>query len=469
MLRSFIHDLILLQLASLISSIQLALDLNINQQYNLTSNNNGVADNMRHLLDQDIEINTKTQLITANISFGTPSQFFNLVYDTGIHQSWLVDSKISQFVKSAYNKTKSKTGIKIGGNYFLEDNLGYEIKEEIHFTSNGITTPIIGKELFSLILLFQLDKEKSFPYDGALGLNRQYDEKEISVEKKRRVYANYRFSIIGYLYNNEYIARKVFAHKAISKSKAILYLGETGTEEQNYQTCNSEIVSNFNKSSYKSYWHCYVSIIYNHNTGKKILDLSIEAVFDTNFDYIAFPVEKGTQLFEYLQLNGLIGCQKTWLLDLAHSLLCNEINRELLPDISFYISGFNITVTPDDYIREKLIITDDENNPQTVYQLKMLYNNYLSTSMVLGGYALMKQHMIFDYDNMSVGFIALKENVLKKNEQESNYNNGREDIQRLKFVMMCFIIMMSVIIVLCLINILFLRKKLGLRQQIYCR
>lgn len=429
-------------------SIQFELDLNINKQ---KSNR---FDNIRQLIDQDLSSDLKSNIITANISIGKPKQNFNLAYDIGSHQTWVVQSQLNEFVQNTYDKTKSETVIHKGGNYFIEEYYGYEIKEQIQFSSNNLN-PMMNKskELFSLVVIYNLDNNKYLPYDGALGLNREYNEKEIFVGSSKRAHVNHRFSIIEYLYNNKYIERRVFSHKAISKTKGILYLGETGTKEKNYPTCNSVTPTSFEKSAYSSYWHCYTSAIYNQKTRSKIMDLALEAVFDSNFDYLAFPEEEGKLLFDYLQKNGLDGCKQKSVLDIGTTLLCKVMDRAKLPDISFYISGFNVTITPDDYIKEN-ITQDDIENEITVYQLKIITDSYLRLSFLLGSFALLKQQMIFDYENDSVGFIALKQNPIDNKELRTI-----NDINRLKYVMMCFIVMMSISIIITLLFCLLIYKK----------
>jgi hypothetical protein len=170
-------------------------------------------------------------LIKLNI--GSPLQTFTVNLNTGSFITWVADKEAGYKLedRTKYQPSVSEYYIKDGEYKEIEyasfSINGYIFSDVISFNDNPGHKPmklLAAKNFFSRVTV------KS-PYDGIIGLGRNYDDKQFQ--------CNFEYSIIKNLYDQKLISKQVFSFQPVSQDKGKFYIGDYHADfSKDYAKCN---------------------------------------------------------------------------------------------------------------------------------------------------------------------------------------------------------------------------------------
>jgi hypothetical protein len=332
----------------------------------------------------------KAGLYTIKISLGTPPQTFEVLVDTGSFLLW-VPSNLCQncfFNKNKYNIDYSKslrsTNDRIDLKYISGRISGKVSKDHLSLSD------ALKIETFKFLLSDKVDAAVSI--DGILGLARKYTKYDDS------------YSLIDSLYKSGSIKRKIFS-QFIYKDKSKFYIGNLPAyivnDMENFTKCKT--VSD--NESVKSYWTCQVKKLLFSNEAidndKKFREISNKitpAIFDTGSNVIIAPPELfeafKTKFFKQAMKDN--HCFSVEDYSNTRSIKCkHDFDVETLPKISF--------VFDNDYryeLANKELFQDDSGDKM----FRIYFSTVPGSGWLFGEPFLVQFHMVFDYEDDSVGF-----------------------------------------------------------------
>ncbi|KAK4907794.1 aspartic proteinase precursor [Elasticomyces elasticus] len=265
----------------------------------------------------------------STIGLGTPPQEFKVVMDTGSSNLWVPGSEcgsIACYLHNKYDASSSssfkKNGSEFGIRYGSGEVSGYISEDTLQVGDLKIKKQLFGEATQEPGLAFAFGR-----FDGILGLG--YDT--ISVNKIPPPFYN--------MIDQKLLDEPVFA----------FYLGDT--------TKGTESVATFggiDKKAYtgkitklplrrKAYWEVNLDSI---TFGKETADMEgTGAILDTGTSLIAMPTDYAELL------NKQIGAKKGF--NGQYTVDCQQ--RDVLPDMTFTLSGYNFSITAYDYILETMV------------------------------------------------------------------------------------------------------------------
>ena len=349
---------------------------------------------------ESVFTNNTLYLMTIPLCFGLPQQCFNLLYSINTHKTYVYNSTLNMKIKHTYYISRSKTK-----KYNNRDNLE-QIQKDLYANEicDIVSNFTDNKELlFSFYLVNEVDYSLYLPYDGSAGLAREYKD-DIVIPRHFRTDANESYSLIDYLYKNRLIKRKVFAHKIFKSSKrGSVYLGEAGTNSIHYNKCKSNTLNEGN--CYRTLWHCGISNITIKN--KQILPRKKSIVFNSDSYYTIVPDSISEDLYRTLLGDDyyINKCKLFSLGEYGLGLFCDSIPENISDIILTIDEGFNVTIKGDQMFRythyHKFQIDF------WGYVSSITSDMFLDETIVLGKLFIENYHMIFDYEDNTVGFIEM--------------------------------------------------------------
>ena len=220
------------------------------------------------------ETNEQNQII-ANISIGTPPQYFRILLDTSTIYLMIFpyDTKSKMNIKNKFNYSASRTFKKIN----------YEINKE--YLENHVTIKTVKDIItianmtlnFSFLLIQDSNEFPDFDdIDGILGIGYKYEE----------LYNNmYLFSLLEQLYNNSLISKKVYYINFINDNKGIVQFGKKNKDLLKYSIGKCIPPNNGIKNMLIGKWQCVIKRIY---IGKYMKNFTIFEREENNNDFITF-------------------------------------------------------------------------------------------------------------------------------------------------------------------------------------
>lgn len=355
---------------------------------------------------ESIFTNNTLYLMTIPLCFGLPKQCFNLLYSINTHKTYVYNSTLNMRIKHTYYITRSKTKRFSDRDHLIQiqkDLYANEISDIVsNFTENS-------ELLFNFYLVNDVDYSIYLPYDGSVGLARVYND-NIIIPRHFRTDANESYSLIDYLYKKDLIKRKVFAHKIFKNlKKGSVYIGETGAKDENYNKCYSTQLKDSN--CYSVLWHCGITNITIRD--KQILPRKKSIVFNSDSYYTIIPHNIANDFYKTLLGEDfyLNKCKLFSLGEYGMGLFCDYLPEEI-PDITLTLEeGFNITIKTEQLFRythyQKFQID------YWGYVSSITSNMFLDETIILGKLFIENYHMIFNYEDNTVGFIDM--NIYKDN------------------------------------------------------
>lgn len=370
--------------------------VNLNYEMNHSSN-------IRQLsFTNTIYTNNTYYLMTIPLCLGLPKQCFNLIYETASHYTFVYNSTLNMKIKHTYYMTRSTTkkvrrDLKVE---YLNGQYGNEINDIVsNFTNDK-------NKLFSFLLVNNINYGIYLPYDGAIGLARKYNS-SVLTPSHLLIFANEEYSLIDYLFREELINKKVFAHKIFKKAKTgIFYIGEEGTSSINeiYPKCSSALL--YKESCYSSYWNCKITNIYIE--GKDVLKKPLYSIFDTRYYYILIPQKGAEEIYSSILGKDFFSenCRFLSLKEDGMGLFCQTLPDKQFSDITITTKeNFNLTIDGS----HLFMYTHYEgmNIDYWGYQCLITSDYFHTETMILGKIFIENYHMIFNMEDNTVGFISM--------------------------------------------------------------
>ena len=219
---------------------------------------------------------------------------------------------------------------------------------------------------------------------------------------------NQEFSLMHYLYDHHIIRKKIFAYKQLSKTKGILYLGETGLNyTKHYPKCRAKAKKEESLSVYILYlWTCDIKQMFGVWKGKRMQNsetkINYKMMFDTGANAILLPRALYHDAIDYYSKSSEGQCD--YLVN-SETLLCkSEIDLTSLVNITFDMGEFNITFLPQDIFVQEV-------KKENVYYSKIM--SWDENIIVLGTNVLKRYITIYNMDEQTVGVVDNKEYVQK--------------------------------------------------------
>lgn len=355
----------------------------------------------------------KQRLYTITLQLGSPGQRFKVLVDTGSFLLWVPSTEC---MSCMYNDNKFNVGLSISSEKTKE-------RMELRYISGSISG-IITHDKLALSDNLSLNNFKFLvcdrvnapvKVDGILGLARKYERYDSS------------FSMIESLYKSGAIKRKIFSQKL---SALKFYVGnlpkEIAEDQLNFTKCN--IITNV--YAVRSFWACNLkqvlisdpeiesAYIENSNNNfsnklikRRMLQLTSQmkpAIFDTGSNVIIAPLN----LFEKFKTHYFKkeiqnkSCRAIEDYKSDKSFICNfNVNFEKMPKLSF--------VFDNDYIYElntkDLFVNKSSSESENVF--KIVFSEVPGSGWLLGQPFLKQFHMVFDYDDDSIGFYPNKDEL----------------------------------------------------------
>ena len=249
-------------------------------------NNSNIKSPIRRLLQTKLKIMGEEQMITLLMCMGTPPQCLDVIFDTGSLLLWIA-GKSSNHPKyfdpdqsSTFNDTKEEISIIFGtggvSGSIVQDNIEFNIS-----VKNKV-------QHFNWVLGERVNVDPRF--NGIVGFGKSYDTNTSDSIK----IPNQEFSLMHYLYDHHIIRKKIFAYKS-SKTKGILYLGETGLNyTKHYPKCRAKAKKEESLSVYILYlWTCDIKEMFGVWKGKRMQNsetkINYKMMFDTGANAILLP------------------------------------------------------------------------------------------------------------------------------------------------------------------------------------
>ena len=378
------------------SSIKLPMKMNYitSKEFNEINKDN----NLRSLVQRDLGIiDYKYFLMQTEICVGTPSQCFNVLYDTG--STYLILG-----LKSKNLKFK-KGFITINSETYMST---CEYIRSVPYKSAIIHTheardkaTIIENYRLPYLFYFLLasDSTETFDYEGILGLGNYYPD--INEENS----FDARFSFVHYLKMNGMINKLIFGHEYIDRIHGNIYFGEEPKSMKGgYFKCKSN-----NFISYMNKWNCQILSMYFSN-GANYTTLGSTAAFDTGYSYIKGPLNQVEIILNKIKEVGGDKCENIYQqIDdenrFMRTLCTIDIKKSSFPDISFDIVGFKMTLLKGDLFR-KITNKDGEKKYEVIIIGDSTYDYWNFGEPILKNY-----NMVFNYEDNTVGF-KVNENLI---------------------------------------------------------
>lgn len=351
---------------------------------------------------RNLNINTnllyKQYYITITICIGIPSKCFKLLYDTTSYHMCVTNYKNSSspLITTTYHDSpnatiNNQTTIATSSRYF--DMNGNERNDLCVLKNDSGHHSFFFTFISSMQVNVKYNYTMSrFQFDGVIGFAPGYQN------RKKGIFDNeQRFSLVNVLYDTHLIDRKVLSHKLTDNyHRGKLYIGETGfTDTDDYSKCNC--VDEFN-------WNCrldYIAIgnktLFNHS-------LYHNSNYNVVFDSILFGIELPSQLVIKI-ISDYVAISHNQCVAINYfALKCERgFNLSQLPSITFRMQNVTIDVSP-----ELLFDLDKDQTHEGGVDDNYYYMNKMNITDTpvsrLGLIVLREYHMIFDYDNNSVGF-----------------------------------------------------------------
>lgn len=340
-----------------------------------------------------VELEPKRNVLLVPISIGTPAQTFNVIYDTSAFHLWVGNTTLANRLPKIFRKDLSST-FEVTPNVpdvITTKQQGNDVSDVVYF---GQEVPQTKKKM-NFVLVTQLSWAWT---DGELGMARNYPGK-IKYSNKQYVDANPRYSLMEYLLTTSQISKKVFAHRYTSKTKATLYIGETGTYKSSIPLCTTDWA--LNNSRLYHLWNCGT---YGFSTmdGASIDDHTTNVIFDSAREAIVLTPEIFENVYTYYDsISGGTYCIHKKVKKGA-IMSCNQ-NFPLanMPDIKVNIIGFNATLKGQDLFE---LVYEDEGDSKTYQYWSKFYAPDKFGHMIFGMVFMKYYHMIFDMETGNVGF-----------------------------------------------------------------
>jgi saccharopepsin len=329
----------------------------------------------------------------STIAIGTPPQEFKVILDTGSSNLWVPSSacgSIACYLHSKYDSSASSSYSKNGSEFQIRygsgEVAGIISEDTLQIGDLKVKDQLFGEATNEPGLAFAFGR-----FDGIFGLG--YDS--ISVNH-----------IPPPFYN-------MIDQKLLDEPKFAFFLGDTNAGQ------DSEVVfGGIDKDHYtgkmtniplrrKAYWEVNLDSI---TFGKDTAELdNTGAILDTGTSLIAMP----TTLADLL--NAKIGAKKGF--NGAYTVDCSK--RDTEPDMTFTLSGYDFTITANDYIQEvqgscisafmgmdfpEPVGMSPASFPSCPPQADIL----LGPLVILGDSFLRKWYSVYDLGNDSVGLAKSK-------------------------------------------------------------
>ena len=363
------------------SNIKLPLSSNSISQKNhklrsLLYQNTDSADNIYHIL-------------TTELCLGNPQQCFKFAYDTG--NQYLILGIINTKAKfSKLFSTSISETFKATTNSFFSIPYRYGIIQARE-ASDFLKLPNNLQAKYLLSFMITWNTTEKYEFEGILGLGNTYPKRDEDNSFDER------FSLIHNLYSNGVIDKKIFGHEYTSRNKGYLYLGEIPPSlGYRYFKCTvAPFIPYLNK------WHCESRAIALTN-GVNFTQYHSPYIFDTAFIDIKGPFYEGNSILS--EMKEIAGDSCNFITeDIGEDhryvkLVCDyDFNIGKIPDVIFYLRGFELRLKNYDMFRVVLISGKKK-------FLSKIVGDSRYTYWILGEPVLKNYNMVFSYEDNSVGF-----------------------------------------------------------------
>ena len=348
------------------------------------------SNNLRSLLYQNIDTSDNIyHILTTEFCIGNPSQCFKFAYDTGNQYLILgitnTKAKFSKLFSTSISETFKSTT-----NSFFSIPYRYGIIQARE-AADFLNLPNNLQAKYMISFMISWNTTEKYEFEGILGLGNNYPKKDEDNSFDER------FSLIHNLYSNGVIDKKIFGHEYTSRNKGYLYLGEIPPSlGYNYFKCTvAPFIPYLNK------WHCESRAIA-LSSGLNFTQYHSPYIFDTAFVDIRGPFYEGNSILsEIKEISGEKCDFITEEIDEEHryiKLVCDyDLNIGKIPDVIFYLKGFELRVKNFDMFRVILISGKKK-------YLSKIVGDSRYTYWILGEPVLKNYNMIFSYEDNSVGF-----------------------------------------------------------------
>jgi len=313
------------------------------------------------------------------ISIGTPSQTFEVIFDTGSSNLWIPSKKCQSGACSnhaQYDSTKSSTYIKDGRSFSIEYGSG-SLSGFLSVDDVKVGTVTVSKQGFAEAtnepgLSFSLAK-----FDGILGMAFQ----TISVDSVPPVFAT--------MVKQGVVAKPEFAFYLPSSSGSTGELLLGGTDPSHYS-------GNFiyQPLSSETYWEFELGAF---TVGGKTATSTLRAVADTGTSLLAGPTA------DVKNIAAMVGASPIFLNPNEFTVPCTSLPT--MPNIELTIAGKTFTLAPKDYVLQISSLG------QSICLFGMTGIDIPAPRgplWIMGDIFLRKYYTVFDYGNKRLGFALAK-------------------------------------------------------------
>ena len=349
-----------------------------------------INNNLRKLVSQNLESNDYIyHILKTEICIGIPSQCFKVAYDTG--NPYLILGIVNTYSKFSKNFNFSHSeSFKSASNSFYAIPYRYgviqarEVSDYLKM-SNGL------KSKYLISFLMSWNTTEKYEFDGILGLGNYYPKRDEENSFDER------FSYIHNLYNNGLIKQKIFGHEYKSRTEGYLYLGEVPPSiGYNYFKCPvAPFIPYINK------WHCESRAIAISN-GQNFTQFHSPLAFDTGYVDVRGPFYEGNSILS--EINDISKGKCKFISEEIENeqryikLLCDyDLNINKIPDIIFYLKGFELRLKNIDFFR--VVLINGKKNFMSKIVGDSRYDYWYIGEPVLKNY-----NMVFNYEDNTVGF-----------------------------------------------------------------
>ena len=367
-------------------------NIEVFQDFKTYNNDISKPNNLRNLKSQKLEsYDYIYHILKTEICIGLPLQCFKVAYDTG--SPYLILGLIntnSKFSKN-FNSSKSQT-FKSALNSFFAIPYRYGVIQARE-VSDYLKLPENLKSKYLISFLVTWNTTEKYEFDGILGLGNNYPKRDEDNSFDER------FSYIHNLYNNGIIKKKIFGHEYKNRTHGYLYLGEIPPSiGYNYYKCQvAPFIPYINK------WHCESRAI-SFSKGKNFTQFHSPFAFDTSYVDIRGPYYEGNAILS--GINEIFDKKCNFISEEIDDeqryikLVCDyDIDIKKIPDIIFYLRGFELRLRNIDLFRIVLIDGKKKYMAKIVGDTRYSFWN-------LGEPILKNYNMVFNYEDNTVGFSA---------------------------------------------------------------
>ena len=362
--------------------------------------NNYYHSNLRNLYQKLKSDDFIYHILKTEICIGVPPQCFKVAYDTG--STYLILGAVNTNAKFSknFNFSISET-FKSSANSFYAFPYRYGViqaREVSDFLK--LSNDLKSKYMISFLLTWNTTEK--YDFEGILGLGNYYPKRDEDNSFDER------FSFVHNLYNNGIISKKIFGHEYTDRNNGYLYLGEIPpTLGSNYFKCPvSPFIPYINK------WHCESRAIAFSNGRQNFTQFHSPYAFDTGYIDIRGPFYEGNSLLS--EINDISNGKCHFISEDIDNeqryikLICEyELDIKNIPDIIFYLRGFELKLKNIDMFRVVLI------DGKKKYMSKIVGDSRYSY-WILGEPILKNYNMVFNYEDNTVGF-TVNQNINEGN------------------------------------------------------